>query len=124
MLARGMTKGHTPFMDRGARKVKVTVSLSSDLLRRLDSRRKKEKQSRSAAIEAAIAAEDRAERKRQLDEEIIAYYAQPESAEDVAFSLALSKASIQALARSEAGDDDFSDWPGASVAKPRQRKRK
>jgi len=110
-------------MDPGARKVKVTVSLSSDLLRRLDARRKKGKQSRSAAIEAAIAAEDRAERKRQLDEEIDAYYAQPEPEEDVAFSIALSKASMQAVARSGA-DDDFSDWPGASNTKPLKRKRK
>jgi metal-responsive CopG/Arc/MetJ family transcriptional regulator len=112
-------------VDRGARKVKVTISVSSDLLRRLDARRKKGKQSRSAAIEAAIAAEDRAERKRQLDEEIRAYYAQPEPEEDAALSLALSNASIHALAQSEAGDDDFSDWPGSSAAaKPPKRKSK
>ncbi|HEY2029133.1 MAG TPA: ribbon-helix-helix protein, CopG family [Myxococcales bacterium] len=103
----------------------MTISVSSDLLRRLDARRKKGKQSRSAAIEAAIAADDRAERKRKLDEEIRAYYAEPESAEDVAMSKALTRMAIQALAQSEAGDDDFSDSPGISAAaKPSKRKRK
>ena len=121
MLAKRMGARHTSPVGSGARKVKVTISVSSDLLRRLDARRKKGKQSRSAAIEAAIAAEERAERKRQLDEEIRAYYAEPESPEDVAMSQALTRMAIQALAQSDAADDDFSGWPGA---KPPKRKRK
>lgn len=100
MLANRMTASHTSSMERGARKVKVTVSLSSDLLRRLDSRRKKGKQSRSAAIEAAIAAEDRAERKRQLEEEIRAYYAEGDPEGD-----AISKWMGQAMKKIDFDDD-------------------
>lgn len=124
MLAKRMAERHTSSVDSGARKVKVTISVSSDLLRRLDARRKKGKQSRSAAIEAAIAAEERSERKRKLDEEIRAYYAEPESAEDAALSLALTKMAARTWAQSDIADDDFSDWPTAPAAAKPRRKRK
>jgi hypothetical protein len=94
---------------QSARKVKVTVSLSSSALKALDQRRGR-KLSRSAAIEADIEGSNKAARQRALDEEIRAYYSVPPTKEDEELSDWLHRASAQALAHSEAADDDFSDW--------------
>jgi hypothetical protein len=59
---------------QSARKVKVTVSISSGALKALDQRRGR-KLSRSAAIEADIEERNRAARQRALEEEVRAYYA-------------------------------------------------
>jgi hypothetical protein len=59
---------------QGARKVKVTLSLSSKALKGLDQRRGR-KLSRSAAIEADIEESNKAARQRALEEEVRAYYA-------------------------------------------------
>jgi metal-responsive CopG/Arc/MetJ family transcriptional regulator len=96
-------------MEKGERKVKVTISVSSDLLRRLD-RRRKGRLSRSAAIEAAIDESDRAARRKELEEEIRAYYSVPPTAEETAMSKALGRLAAQAWAQSDAKDDDFNDW--------------
>jgi metal-responsive CopG/Arc/MetJ family transcriptional regulator len=96
-------------MARAARKVKVTLSISSSVLKTLDQRRGR-KTSRSAAVEADIEDGNRAARQRALDEEIIAYYSVPPTEEEKELSKFLHRAAAQAMARSEAADDDFSGW--------------
>lgn len=61
-------------MNKGTRRVKLTLSLSSDLVRRIEKRRGKGV-SRSRMVEQMLEESERAARKRALDEEITAYYA-------------------------------------------------
>jgi metal-responsive CopG/Arc/MetJ family transcriptional regulator len=61
-------------MEKGSRRVKLTVSLSSDLVKRIEKRRKKGV-SRSEMFEQMLTEGDRAARQRELEEEVRAYYA-------------------------------------------------
>jgi hypothetical protein len=112
-----MTAGNTKRMDKGSRRVKLTVSLSSDLLRRIEKRRGKGV-SRSAMFEQMLEESDRAARREALREELRAYYSAPETEEEKAVSLALYRAGVAAMASSEFANDDFSAW------EPKTRKKK
>jgi metal-responsive CopG/Arc/MetJ family transcriptional regulator len=105
-------------MDKGSRRVKLTVSLSSDLVKRIEKRRKKGV-SRSEMFEQMLEESDRAARKRALDEEIEAYYSVPPTAEEQALSRELSRLTMDAWARNSP-DDDFGEPP---VKAPRRKHR-
>ena len=91
---------------QSARKVKVTISLSSSALKALDQRRGR-RLSRSAAIEADIEEGNRAARQRALDEEIRAYYSVPPTREEEELSRESSRRTLESWARSELANDDW-----------------
>jgi hypothetical protein len=95
---------------QSARKVKVTLSLSSKALKGLDLRRGR-KLSRSAAIEADIEESNRAARQRAHEEEVRAYYSKPPTKDEEELSKFLSRASHLAWSRNpDLAGDDFSGW--------------
>jgi metal-responsive CopG/Arc/MetJ family transcriptional regulator len=96
-------------MDKGSRRVKLTVSLSSDLVKRIEKRRKKGV-SRSQVFEQMLSEGERAVRQRELEEEVRAYYSVPPTEEEKELSRFLSRASELAWTRNEAAGDDFSGW--------------
>jgi hypothetical protein len=109
-LRSGITGGNTEGMNRGSRRVKLTVSLSSDLVRRIDGRRKKGT-SRSAMFEQMLEESERAARKAALREELRAYYAVPETPEERAMSIAGARRSAEAMGSNpDFAADDFSGW--------------
>jgi metal-responsive CopG/Arc/MetJ family transcriptional regulator len=85
-------------MEKGSRRVKLTLSLSSDLVRRIEKHRRKG-MSRSAVFEQMLEESEGAARKRELDAEIEAYYAVPSNAEEKALSRVLSRRAVDALAK-------------------------
>lgn len=88
-----MSKGTT-------RRVRVTLSLSADWVRRIDKSRKG-KTPRSRAVEALLEEGELLRKQRDLDEEIRAYYAVPPTKEEEALSKALSRLAIKNFARNE-----------------------
>ena len=76
------------------------MSLPADLVRRIDKRRGG-RRPRSREFEAWLEEAERSRRQHELDEEIIAYYSVPPTAEEIALSKALGRAAKRALARSE-----------------------
>ena len=78
----------------------MTVSLSADLVRRLDKERRKGTP-RSRILEAWIEERDKLRRQRDLEKEVRAYYAVPPTKEEEALSNALSKLGMEAIAAAE-----------------------
>jgi metal-responsive CopG/Arc/MetJ family transcriptional regulator len=72
------------------KRVRLTVSLSADLVRRID-RGRKRGTPRSRVVEELLEEAEQQRARLDLDREIRAYYAQPESAEEEALSRALSR---------------------------------
>ena len=83
-----------------SRRVRITVSLSADLVRRLDQGRRKGIP-RSRLLEEWIEDRDKLRRQRELEEEVRAYYAVPPTKEEKEMSKALHRLASKALVRSE-----------------------
>ena len=73
------------------KRVRVTLSVSGETLRRIDAGRAKGT-SRSAAIEALLRAWLREQDRKELEEEVRAYYARPQTADEISLSRGLAKA--------------------------------
>ncbi len=71
-------------------RVRITVSLPADLVRRIDKSRKKGV-SRSRQFEERLEEGARLAEQRALEEEVRAYYAVPPTAEEKAFTKALGR---------------------------------
>src|SRR5882672_12121186 len=71
---------------------RVTVSLPSDLVRRLDRQGRAEGASRSGVVERWLRAGERQTSLSSLEQELEDYYAQPAGPEDAALTSALGKA--------------------------------
>jgi hypothetical protein len=76
------------------KRVRVTLSVSEETMQRLDSRRKKG-MSRSAAAELMLWEGIKELERRELDEEIRAYYAKPQTADELSLTKGLGKVARQ-----------------------------
>jgi metal-responsive CopG/Arc/MetJ family transcriptional regulator len=79
-----MKKGRT-------KRVRITVSLAADLVRRLD-RRRKSGTPRSRVVEALLEESDKRQRERELDSEVDEYYRRWATEEDDAIAKASGRA--------------------------------
>jgi metal-responsive CopG/Arc/MetJ family transcriptional regulator len=79
-----MKKGRT-------KRVRITVSLAADLVRRLD-RRRKSGTPRSRVVEALLEESDKRQRERELDKEVDEYYRRRATEEDDAIAKASGRA--------------------------------
>jgi metal-responsive CopG/Arc/MetJ family transcriptional regulator len=73
-----------------SKRVRLTVSLPADLVRRIDSGRRRG-QARSRAVEEMLEEAERRRAQAELDEEIRAYYAVPPTPEEEEFTRALGR---------------------------------
>src|SRR3954470_3643441 len=79
-------------------RTRVTVSLSSDLVRRLDGQSRAQGESRSGVAERWLRAGERQASLFSLEQQLETYYAQPDAAR---FSAALGNAPLETAAGSE-----------------------
>jgi hypothetical protein len=88
-------------MKRKQSKARVTLSLPSDLVRRLDGQSRVQGASRSGVAESWLRAGERQASLFSLEQELEDYYAQPVASDEVALSAALGKAARASGAEGE-----------------------
>ncbi|MBS2024473.1 MAG: ribbon-helix-helix protein, CopG family [Deltaproteobacteria bacterium] len=73
-------------------RARITLSLPSDLVRRLDARSALEGVTRSGLVERLLTAKERSAAQRELEANVVAYYAAEPSEDDEALSAGLNRA--------------------------------
>ena len=89
--------------NRNQSRTRVTVSLPSDLVRRLDGQSRAQGASRSGVAERWLRAGERQASLFSLEQELERYYAQPIEAEETGLSAALGKAARETAAEGDRG---------------------
>jgi len=73
-----------------SKRVRITVSLPADLVRRVDQKRRR-RQPRSRVVEELVELGERRQRELDLEREVRAYYAVPPTREEREFTRALGR---------------------------------